>query len=104
MNKVTTKIIKKSVLTKRQTADPEVSMDMRQAKKSKVGTKSPDPRRKGPVHAQANIPPIDNHLSDIIEQQAMARIHGAATPVSYDSVRESSQMNERYTFTQTETR
>ena len=29
---------------------------------------------------------------------------GAATPVSYDSAREDSQMNERYTFTQAETR
>ena len=29
---------------------------------------------------------------------------GAATPVSYDSGREDSQMGERYTFTQTETR
>ena len=68
MNKVTTKIIKKSVLTKRSTADPEAGLDMRQAKRSKVGAKSPDPRRKGQVHAQANMPPVDKHLSEIIEQ------------------------------------
>ena len=74
-----------------------------QSKKKPHGSKSPGERRKAQIHAQTNMVAHDKNLSDIIEQQALARM-GATTPLSYDSAREESQMNERYTFTQTETR
>ena len=93
--KPTTKALLKSVLSKR----PEAESKTIQAPKGKV-LRGPASK---PQQPKTRLPPASKNLSDIIELQQYDRMNGTATPVSYDSAREDSQMNERYAGSRNET-